>query len=247
MQVRRLSWAGIEITSGDHSILIDPMETPAPVEAVMGKPRWELVPVPGNRNAALITHNHPDHYDPSSLKRAVGTNGSVFCPGEIVAELKRDGIGARGVDLWETVRLGKTLSITAVPAVDWIGDAQVSWVVDDGEHRIFHGGDTIWHGSWWAISERFKGFDLAFLPANGVVAKVPGIVPSNLPGTLTPEQAVVAARLLNARLLCPIHYGQFDNADSYREHPDVLEALTAAATRENVDLLLARDGEMVLH
>src|SRR5207302_6833608 len=154
---------------------------------------------------------------------------------------------ARGVALWETVRppASEGVAITAVPAVDWRGDHQVSWVVDDGEHRIFHGGDTIWHGSWWLIIKRFLSFDVVFLPVNGVIARLSGMEPSNLPATLTPDQAAVAARVLKARIFCPIHYGQFNNPNTYRQHPDIAAALCRAAEREGVRLVAAADGEVL--
>jgi hypothetical protein len=55
--------------------------------------------------------------------------------------------------------------------------------------------------------------------------------PSNLPATLTPDQTAIAAWLLKARLFYPIHYGQLDNPDAYRQQPDLDESLPNAAHR----------------
>jgi L-ascorbate metabolism protein UlaG (beta-lactamase superfamily) len=84
------------------------------------------------------------------------------------------------------------------------------------------------------------------LPVNGVVARFPGIEPSHLPATLTPEQAVAAARLLKAAVLCPMHYGQFNNPPVYTEQDDIETRLERSASAECVEIAFARDGESVL-
>jgi L-ascorbate metabolism protein UlaG (beta-lactamase superfamily) len=193
MKIRRLSWAGIEIQTKERRLLIEAMQTTAPLRALLGDPLWPPVAIGDGDGKtpvdALVTHRHSDHYDVGTLKRSLGPAGRIFCPAEILPELEAAGLNGRGVILWETVYppASEGIAITAVPAVDWRGDYQVSWVVDDGEHRIFHGGDTIRHGSWWKIVERFRSFDVVFLPVNGVVARLVGLEPSNLPATLTPE------------------------------------------------------------
>lgn len=249
MQAARLSWAGVKITTTGRQLMIDPLQNTLPLKGLLGDPLWAPIAIPDWDGTTaidgLVTHRHPDHYDAETLRRALASGARVFCPMEIVSELETAGLNARGVAIWETVHPpgAEEIEITAVPAVDWRGDCQVSWIVADHEHRIFHGGDTIWHGSWWRIAERFPRLDVAFLPANGVVARLSGMEPSNLPATLTPDQAAVAARLLRARIFCPIHYGQFNKPDTYREHPNVEIALRKAAEREGVRLAAATDGE----
>jgi len=249
MYAARLSWAGVRVEMKGRRFLIDPLQNTLPLKGLLGDPLWPPVAIHDWDGAmatdALVTHRHPDHYDPATLSRALGPAGRVFCPPEIVPELESAGLNARGVAVWETVHPPglDAVTITAVPAVDWRGEYQVSWVVADGEHCVFHGGDTIWHGSWWRIVERFGGFDIAFLPVNGVIARLSGMAPSNLPATLTPDQAAVAARLLNARIFCPIHYGQFNNPNTYRQHPNIEPAIREAAKREGVRLIAAPDGE----
>jgi len=38
------------------------------------------------------------------------------------------------------------LRFTAIPAVDGLGDPQVSWVISDRVSRIAHFGDALWLG-----------------------------------------------------------------------------------------------------
>ncbi len=50
----------------------------------------------------------------------------------------------------------------------------------DGQ-RVFHGGDTMFHGCWWLIARRFSPFDAVFLPANGAVVDAPHLQPPSPP------------------------------------------------------------------
>src|SRR3546814_6380636 len=93
---------------------------------------------------------------------------------------------------WEPQLLGD-FTATPVPASDGYGDVQMSWVVSAGGRRIFHGGDTLWHGHWWRIGRQFGPFDAAFLPVNG--ARFGWRKPvSGLPGVLNPKPAVGIGR-----------------------------------------------------
>ena len=128
----------------------------------------------------------------------------------------------RGVDVWEPNEVDG-VRFTAVPAIDWRGDDQVSWIIESNGWRIIHCGDTIWHGRWWRIAGDYGPFDWAFLPISGAITVYPGLEPSGLPATLTPKQP--AWRLAHAAKFCPIHYGTFNNPPVYMEQADMFEAL----------------------
>ncbi len=248
VHIKRLSWAGVEVVVDNRRLLVDPLQSVAPLENFMGHPHWplfEIERVP-ERTDALITHIHRDHLDPETLHGVPGEKGVVYCHRSIVPRLQEAGLRCAGVELWKTIEVAPKLEITAVPAVDWRGDDQVSWVIQAGERRLFHGGDTIWRGSWWQIAKQFGEFDRAFLPVNGVVAIYPGLAASGLPATLTPHQAVVATRLLRAKELCPIRYGQFNNPPVYTEQPNVVAELQTSAVKEGVKVELRPDGAIIL-
>ena len=88
-------------------------------------------------------------------------------------------------------------------------------------------------------------FDLALLPVNGVLVEFPGYAPSGIPATLTPAEAAVATRLLNAQQLVPIHYGTFNNPPVYIEQSNISEQLAAAAEREKVRVKLVSENQEV--
>ncbi|GHO63685.1 hypothetical protein KSC_025770 [Ktedonobacter sp. SOSP1-52] len=247
IQIKRLSWAGVEIIVNDRRLLIDALQSVTPLENFLGRPHWPPIAIERTRGRtdALVTHIHRDHLDPETLHRLLDKEGVVYCHKPIVSHLREAGLRSKGVELWKTIEIAPRLEVTAVPAVDWRGDDQVSWVIQADEYRLFHGGDTIWHGNWWQIAKRFDGFDWAFLPVNGVIARYPGLAPSSLPATLTPQQAVIATRLLQAKELCPIHYTQFNNPPLYVEQPNIVAELHASALQEGVSVKLHPDGAIL--
>lgn len=245
--VRRLSWAGIEMVAGDFRLLIDPLTHVEPLKTLgLGEPRTPIVSAGDAESAdiALVTHRHPDHFDPFTLRRVLRPGGVVACPEAMQKSVEGDGLPARGMVHHEPFISGP-VEIYAVPAVDGLGDVQVSWVVLHDRLRLFHGGDTMWHGYWWSLAREYGPFDLACLPINGPIVAFRGWEGSPIPAALTPDQAVTAARLLNAQVLCPIHYGTFNHPPVYAEHPDCARETVARGEMAGVEVRLAEPGEIV--
>ncbi|MEU0922961.1 MBL fold metallo-hydrolase [Streptomyces solisilvae] len=218
MRVRRLGWAGVEIEAGGRRLVVDYVRDLSPLFTGW-KPGEGLAEPSGKATAALVTHLHRDHTDASALADALTPGAPVLRPapghGDDVdnvttlpaeRELALHRLAAEVVDAWSTREFGP-FRVTAVPSVDGLGDPQLNWVVQADGQRVFHGGDTMFHGYWWLIARRFSPFDAAFLPANGAVVDAPHLQPpSPLPAALDPRQAAAAAEILDARYAVPIHY-----------------------------------------
>jgi L-ascorbate metabolism protein UlaG (beta-lactamase superfamily) len=248
MLVRRLSWAGIEVTTEDSTAVVDLLANTPALSEYAGEPLEPLLAPsapPGSVAVAAVTHLHSDHFDAVALEQALAPGAPVLCPLESADAVGRAGLDARGVDPWETVTVDG-LAFTAVPAVDGFGTAQVSWVVSHGEQRLIHGGDTLWHGHWWAIAERCGPFALALLPVNGAIADFDyAPPPSGLSAVMTPEQAAAAAQILGAELAAPIHYGTFHRPPLYISLPDPDGAFAAAAVRRGVATRILQPGDEI--
>src|SRR5262249_35271515 len=132
-----------------------------------------------------------------------------------------------------------------LPAVDGLGEEQLSWFVARAGWSVLHAGDTMWHGHWWNIARKCGNPGVAMLPVNGAVTAFQGMVPSPLPAAMTPEQAVVGAGLLGAGRLVPIHYGEFHSPPVYVETPDLHERLIDAARQHGVRLEVVAPGSAV--
>ncbi|ALU95994.1 MULTISPECIES: MBL fold metallo-hydrolase [Streptomyces] len=243
MRVRRLGWAGLEVEAGGQRLVIDYVRDISPLFTGW-KPGDQLAEPSGKADAALVTHLHRDHTDASALAKVLAPGAPVLRPapghGDDVdnvttllaeSELTAHGLAATVVDVWSVHEIGP-FHVTAVPAVDGLGDPQVNWVVEADGQRLFHGGDTMFHGSWWLIARRFSPIDAAFLPANGPVVDAPHLQPpSPVLAALDPGQAAAAAEILDARYVVPIHYEpeQPDKIAGYVEVADPAEELRGHA------------------
>lgn len=244
MIIQRLDWAGALIETNNNRILIDPVYK-SPDASFFGKPKYAFSPLGelSSANAILITHLHSDHFDPDFIIGKFGADIPV-----LVAKGNENGVRERGLNNVKGMSVGEVysfgeLSVSASYSVDGLGDNQISWVVKDSVKTIIHCGDTLWHGYWWEMERKYGPFDAAFLPSNGAVVNEPGICPSKQPICLTPEQAVSAARVLNARLLIPIHYRSFHNPPIYIETENVEGRLLSAAKQENIKVQLLQPKE----
>lgn len=241
LRIQRLAWAGIRLQRPGSTLLIDPLTNAAEWGRALPD---VLVPVEGGvgDTTVLLTHVHSDHFDAGAVAQALRNGGSLIYPEGTHPLPILGGARARPARLWEPQLLGD-FTATPVPASDGYGDTQASWVVSAAGRRIFHGGDTMWHGHWWKIGRQLGPFDVAFLPING--AKFGWRKPvSGQPGVLTPEQAIAAATVLGARLLVPIHYG-ISGVDEYQEVDDPLGALVRVARGTAIDVQSVQPGAWV--
>lgn len=244
MQIERLAWAGIKIMVGDTIIVVDALGHPTPSEPVMGIARERVIAVAneGSVDAALVTHIHPDHYDPATLRRSLVPDAPVLCPTAMREKVVEDRLSPTIMEPGDNFEVGG-VEVAAVRAVDGLGDEQVSWILASGGRRIFHGGDTLWHGYWWGIAEQHGPFDLAFLPINGALVAYP--TPTGIPAALTPEQAVAAGQVLGADVVVPIHYRTFHFPPNYEEYPEAEKTFRDTAAERGVSVRVLDQGETI--
>jgi L-ascorbate metabolism protein UlaG (beta-lactamase superfamily) len=262
MKVRWLGWAGVEIEAEGGSVVIDPLADPAATFAALAEDARERVQSPqvtaprSGALAGLVSHLHRDHTDAGALADALAAEAVVYEPvwpgGEDAEnlslaqanfELERAGLERRAFEVWESAEIGP-FAVTALPAVDGLGDPQVSWLVEADGQRILHLGDTIFHGYWWRMARRHGPFDLVLAPINGAVVDFPNLQPpSPLAATMEPEQAALAGELLGARALVPIHYDGFTADPWYRPIDDAGQRFEAAAAGRSYEVRVLDPGE----
>jgi L-ascorbate metabolism protein UlaG (beta-lactamase superfamily) len=243
LRIQRLSWAGVKIVCDTATLFIDASFDPS--SAATASPDVPLAADTRER-AALITHHHGDHFDAPALRTVLGESGIVVLPESVAPWADTRLLRVQTARLFEPVmwpRASATFSAICVPAVDGLGHPQVSWVVDAAGRRIFHGGDTMWHGHWWDISRAYGPFDLALLPINGFRQLQGRYTDTGVAMSLTPEQAAAAAQVLRARLTVPIHYGG-ENAN-YHEEPHALQRFADAASARSLEVKIMAPGSWI--
>ncbi|HKH41896.1 MAG TPA: MBL fold metallo-hydrolase [Solirubrobacterales bacterium] len=264
MKVRWLGWAGVEIEAEGEAIVIDPLADPAATFAALGEERLRHLPLPtvvaaetqGSALAGLVSHLHRDHTDAGALAEALAPEAAVYEPlwpggedaenvalAQANAELPRAGLERRPAQVWDQAEVGP-FKITALPAVDGLGDPQVSWLVEAEGQRVLHLGDTIFHGYWWRMARRHGPFDVVLAPINGAAVDFPHLQPpSPLAAALEPEQAALAGELLGARTLVPIHYDGYSIDPWYRPVEDPAPRFDAAAADRSYETRVLEPGE----
>jgi L-ascorbate metabolism protein UlaG (beta-lactamase superfamily) len=263
MKVRWLGWAGLEIEADGAAVVIDPLADPGATFAALGERAQEVdlpaVVAPEARGTAvsgLVSHLHRDHTDAPALAAALADDAVVHEPGwpggsdfenlalaQANAELEGAGLRRRAVEIWESVEAGP-FTLTALPAVDGLGDPQVSWVVEAEGQRVLHLGDTVFHGYWWRMAQRHGPFDVVLAPINGAVVNFPHLQPpSPLAAAMEPEQAAVAGEALGARTLIPMHYGGFEIDPWYRPLTEPVKRFESASEERAYETRVLEPGD----
>jgi L-ascorbate metabolism protein UlaG (beta-lactamase superfamily) len=188
----------------------------------------------------LLSHNHYDHLQPSSLRglgrvtvvTALGVGRHVRASPRAVIEL----------DWWQDVRVG-TATVTAVPAQHF--SARTPWdrnrtlwcgfVVEVDGVTIYFAGDSGHSPQFAEIGDRFPSIDVALLPIGAYEPRW-----FMQPMHMNPDEAVGAHLDTGARVSVGMHFGTFQLTDEAIDEP--LRALDAARARHDV----ARDAFRVL-
>ncbi len=257
VRLRRLGWAGVEIEYDKQTLLIDYIRNTSPLVPLRSADEpFPQSSQPRAAAGALLTHLHADHADPGAIALALRKGAPVFRPlaatgVEADLELTRHAetqfanyeLATQVVGDWEEHSIGPFLA-SSVPAVNGFGDQQISWVVKFGKHRIIHAGDTMFHGYWWRIANKFGPFDVAFLPINGPVVEFPLLQPpSPLEAVMGPKEAAVAAQILKAKSVVPIHYRSLHKPPIYTETSNATQRLSDKLSSLGIRAMLIEPGE----
>ena len=145
----------------------------------------------------LVTHEHFDHYDTSAI-RQLTSDSTLLIMNPRCVELYGSGTAMANGDRQQ---LADGIMLEAVPAYNTTAEhlqfhpkgRDNGYILTLDGLRIYITGDTE------DIPEMadIKNIDIAFLPCNQ-------------PYTMTPEQLVNAAKMVNPKVLFPYHYGETD-------------------------------------
>ena len=245
-QITWIGHASFLLTLGGRRILLDPVfrERLGPISrlAPPGLAVDALPPI----DVVLVSHNHRDHLDPWSLEK-VGPAAHYVVPlgnGDLLRSL-----GAQKVtelDWWQSADLG-AIEVTLVPARHW--SMRYPWdrndalwggfVIRSNQGTAYHSGDTAFFDGFAEIGKRLGRIDWAMLPIGAYEPRW-----FMEPQHMGPEEAVEAARLLDARRLVAMHWGTFRLTDEpIGEPPERARAAFAAAADRDRELWILDVGE----
>lgn len=187
-------------------------------------------------NFVLLSHNHYDHLQPSSLALFEGT--PVIAPLGVGQYLHRgeEGLeGARELDWWQTTRVGDA-EIACVPAQHF--SARTPWdrnttlwsgfVVRADGATIYFAGDTGYSPQFADIGQRCPGIDVALIPIGAYEPRW-----FMAPAHMNPDEAVRAHLDVRARTSIGMHFGTFQLTDEGIDEP--VRDLEQARAEHGVD------------
>lgn len=195
MKLHYLGHSGVSLefggASGEYQLVIDPFiannpNTPVKLDAL--KPDY-----------VLVTHAHFDHWGDTT--ELAGEHGAtVIGTAEIAGYAEKHGLKSHGMNIggrfefeFGAVRLTPAWHSSSF-ADGTYGGMPTGLVIEAGGVRLYHAGDTALFSDMSLIGR--LGLDVALLP-----------IGDNF--TMGPADALEAVRLLEPRVVMPIHYNTF--------------------------------------
>jgi L-ascorbate metabolism protein UlaG (beta-lactamase superfamily) len=184
----------IQISTSQHSFIIDPFITPNPSSSVT----IDTIHV----QHILLSHAHMDHIA-DAVEIAKRNDATIIAAGELATYLSWQGVKVHGMNLGggHLFDFGKVKMTQAFHSSGIVQEEQklilymgmpAGFIITLEGKTIYFAGDTGLFYDMKLIGERYH-IDLAFLP-----------IGDNY--TMGPEDALLAAEWLQAEVVIPIHY-----------------------------------------
>jgi L-ascorbate metabolism protein UlaG (beta-lactamase superfamily) len=174
-------------------------------------------------HVVLISHNHYDHLDIKSLERLDGKFHPLFIvPLGNMKLLKDQGIqNVIELDWWQDYQLRDT-KITFAPSMHWSARGLFdknetlwgSFMIDNGQKKIYFAGDTGLGSHFLQIKSRLGAPDIALLPIGAYLPR-----DFMKPHHMNPQDAVQAHLDLGSAKSIGMHFGTFQLTDEGMEDP----------------------------
>ncbi len=185
----------------------------------------------------LLSHNHYDHMDIPTLKRLQAKNNPLIITGlgnRLL--LKKHGFEkVYELDWWQEIELENGLKVIFVPAQHFsgrhLGDRDSTlwggFILQQPHGVVYFAGDTGYGPHYRQIKERFGSPLLSILPIGAYQPRW-----FMQPAHQSPQEAVLAHRILGTHRSLAIHFGTFPLSDEQIEDPS--SALTQALSLQQI-------------
>lgn len=194
----------------------------------------DSLPIP---DIVLVSHNHYDHLQPSSLRRcAQGAEPHFITPLGLGPFLRRLTLqNVIELDWWEAADLGDGRIVTCVPAQHFAARTlfdrnRTLWcgfVLETEAGTVYFAGDSGYGPHFKEIGRRCPSIDLALLPIGAYEPRW-----FMRPVHMNPAEAVQAHVDIGARVSLGMHFGTFQLTDEAIDEP--LLALDRALDERNI-------------
>jgi L-ascorbate metabolism protein UlaG (beta-lactamase superfamily) len=249
-----LGQAGFAVRCKDDLFLIDPYLSDYLAEKYKNSefPHQRMMDPPVTATdieeltAVLCTHSHSDHMDPGTVPELMASNenAQLIIPRSARGKARELDIRKkclRTINSGETMRLGNTATLSALPAAhetrekDRNGnDRFLGYVLDIAGVRMYHSGDCVLY-SGLVNKIRSSAVQVALLPVNGrdEYRRERGIM-----GNFTIEEAFRMCHNTGIETLIPHHFGMF----AFNTVPASEIAEVAEEYRETIHCIIPEIG-----
>lgn len=240
------------IKAGGKTILVDPVFSGGAspiggmVKSYKGANVYGVDDLP-ELDAVLITHDHYDHLDYETIVKLIPKTKHFYTSLGVGAHLEYWGVAPDKItefDWWEQVAVDSNMTLTAAPARHFSGrkfargkTLWASYILTVDTYKIYVGGDSGYDKHFKEIGRKFGPFDLAILE-NGQYNKAWRHI------HMLPDETVMAAQELQAKVLMPVHNSKFTLALHPWKAP--MEEVSREAQSHNVSITTPMIGEPVL-
>lgn len=241
----------------NHFFLTDPIfsRSCSPLQIIgpyrKHRPAIDLNEIP-KIDYVLISHNHYDHLDKSSVLKLnkINPNTKWIVPLGVKKWFLKNNIeNVYEMDWWQSLKISKFV-FHAVPAqhfsgrilLDYNSSLWAGFVVESIDKSFYFAGDTGYNDrDFKEIGQRWKKIDLAMIPVGGYIPRaVIGKV------HVDPYQAVQIHKDVNSRFSVGMHFKTFKLSDEHFDLPPY--DLYLAKKRENLpndSFVTVRPGQYV--
>ncbi|WP_053147186.1 MBL fold metallo-hydrolase [Pseudomonas sp. Pf153] len=247
--VFRLGHSTVLLKLRDKFWLTDPVfsERASPVQWA-GPKRFHQPPISLEElppiEAVILSHDHYDHLDHQAIIQLAAKTQHFLAPlgvGDTLIKWGVDASKVRQLDWWQGTEVAG-IEFIATPSQHFSGRGLfdgnstlwASWVMIDGDTRIFFSGDTGYFDGFKRIGNQYGPFDLTLMETGAYNVEWPLI-------HMQPEQTLQAHIDLKGRWLLPIHNGTFDLSMHAWYEP--FDRILALAWERNVLITTPQMGE----
>ena len=215
-----IAWIGhatFLIKLGETTIITDPVFSKNAGPLIFGPKRYvepaiQLKEIP-KTDVFLLTHNHYDHQDMSTIRRFPYKNAKVLLPLKLGKYFKRYK-DVNEMDWYDEIKINNDLKITLLPAVHWskrsLTDTNKTlwgnFLIEYKNKKIFFACDTGYGNIYKELGEKYGPIDLSMINIGAYDFRP--MFEKSIYHT-TPEEALNIAQNLKSKKVLGTHWGTF--------------------------------------
>jgi len=215
-----VAWIGhatFLIKLGDTTIITDPLFSKNSGPLIFGPKRYvdsaiKLSELP-KTDLFLLTHNHYDHLDYSTIRDFPYKKSKVIIPLKLSKYFTRNGFkDVNELDWYEEIKVNDDLKVTLLPAVHWskrtLTDTNKTlwgnFLIEYKDKKIFFACDTGFGDIYKLLGNKYGPIDLTFINIGAYNFRP--MFDKSIYHT-TPEEALNIAQDLNSKKVIGMHWG----------------------------------------